>query len=336
MALRYVGSEPTLLVSFSRPPASAVRDALRLSEVGRLGETTVFTVGVGPFEALAILHDLLAADAGIRSAAFVPGMPDPGSLWIVIEWKGQLVVHRGLLDRLGHHLEGWDFVSEHREEQLVILEPGRVVEERPAERLSPDLDKLQRQLDELYGELAHPSLGGAVAIAATFGAVPRDLNAVGIEVERAADAPPALVKSGAIEIVAYGGRSADDITLAQGDEGGVSPDVIAEALDSADASCFALARISAAVDPPVRFPRGYILEQERLNTTQNLALVEARVVDVPAGGHVVAVLPAFCLNVDRSWPSGEPMRPTALRIDVPSDITQEDVWRVVDERRARV
>jgi hypothetical protein len=334
MALRYVGSEPTLLVSFVESPTAAVREALRLREVGRSGDATIFTVGLDPFEASAILRDLLTADVGVRSAAFVPGMPDAGSLWVVIEWWGKLVVHRDLLEHLRRHIEGWDIVSEHGEE-FVILAPRRVAEERPVEHPSPDLDELERQLDDLYGELAHPSLGGAVAMAATFRAVPRDLKAVGIEVESAPDAPPALVKSGIIEILAYGGTSPEDVAFAQGDEGGVSPDAIAEALHSAKGGCFALARISAAVDPPVRFPRGYILEQQRLNNTQNLAVAEARVVEVPAGGHVVTVLPAFCLNNDREWPSGEPMRPTALRIDFPADVTQQNVWQEVSERQAR-
>ena len=164
--------------------------------------------------------------------------------------------------------------------------------------------------------------------------MPSDLESAGIAVERDPSAVPALVAAGAIEVAALGGSASSWHALTAHWPDAPPIAKFESAMDESAASYVVLARLSAHVDPPVRFPPGFILEQQQLNGVQNLAIAAELVVDVQPGPPVFAALPAYCLNRDLAPPRGEPLRGTALRVELPANTSQTRVWDEIARRRA--
>lgn len=335
MALRYVGPETVLLVSFHDGPSASTRELLALKEAGRFHEQAIFAVHIDLLHGVEAVVDLLRNETEIRSAAFLPGMPIAESLWVAMEWWGRVVVHQSLADQFLDRLDLPGVNIESAGDEFIVLDPRRRPPDRPerAKRADPDLEQLQDELAALYGDLHHPDLGGAVALASIFGQMPSDLESAGIAVERDPSAVPALVAAGVIQMAAVGGSVSSWRAMADR-----WPDAtpIAEVDPTEHASAapyLVLARLSAHVDPPVRFPPGFILEQEQLNNVQNLAIADEIVVGVQPGLPVLAVLPAYCLNRHLAPPRGEPLRATALRMQLPANTTQERVWDELAWRR---
>jgi hypothetical protein len=75
---------------------------------------------------------------------------------------------------------------------------------------------------------------------------------------------------------------------------------------------------------------GLVFEQEALNRVQNLAIADGTIAGTRSAAPATLALPAWCLNRRLAPPSGQPMRPTPLRLPLTANIDQATVWSIVE------
>lgn len=334
---------PILLVALGE---DASREALHELSLEPLHTTSQGSVWIshGPVQnTLAALRRLLQRGA-VRSAALLPEVPPRDRLWLVIEWRGRLVVAEEYLPVLEEQ-GGWSVESRNERHDLLILSPGemrgkvRKVESPEGYQSSlfsaepvvahlrmAELERGPKGWRQWFGELAEPDVGGAVALLALSGArshsgevLLRNPAALGLQV--AFDDVSALstyCRRKKLEVVAHGGSWGNLERQATALEPDDSRDMQArQALlqaqrETRGASYYVLLEVEAIEDPEVVIPAGAIFEQSSLNGVQTLAAASQRKFQIDVGQFLPIAFPAWCLNRHLSPPAGQPVRPTPL------------------------
>ncbi len=368
--------KPVLLVCFPAEPAPSDRERFQLEgSVPGPGEHLLWISAGRPGELGPLLFDALLSE-GVWSAALLPEIPPEDLRWLAAEWRGALVVHLDLMDRLGEAGEGrWQV--EHTDENLgiAVLRPQR---ERPAqqrrtppvrvlegtstghtatahrEELHSDLPavarvrlrEVEQDLSSWFGDLADPEVGGAIALLTLSGARPdsdalvlRNPAALGLVCEYPENSLAAYRRDAGLRISGIG----TTVREAPGRVAGLraSPAAWARELENLSgtdcaADYAALLECAALRDPEIVISEGTVLEQTGITGAQTLGVARTRKAVVDIGQIVPLALPAWCLNRSLSAPGGEPVRPTPLRLS--SGGSQREVWDTLSDllERSRI
>ncbi len=196
-----------------------------------------------------------------------------------------------------------------------------------------------------FGELADERVGGAIAILAMSGVTPaarsqvvlRNHAALGLERVSGRNTLAALVPPGRVTVRAWGTTS-DNPTRRLA---GPVPGHLRQDARALTAGLRALRKttgvphgvllsLTSQEDLDVLMHTGLVFEQEALNRVQNLAIADGIIAGTRSATPATLALPAWCLNRRLAPPSGQPVRPTPLRLPLTANIDQATVWSIVE------
>jgi hypothetical protein len=196
-----------------------------------------------------------------------------------------------------------------------------------------------------FGDLADERVGGAIAILAMSGMTPtahsqmvlRNHAALGLQRVSGRGTIAALASSGRITVRAWGTSSANPGRRLVGP---VPGHVLQESRaltaslrtlrEGTGAPHGVLLSLTSQEELDVLIHTGLVFEQEALNRVQNLAIADGTIARTRSAAPATLTLPAWCLNRRLSPPSGQPVRPTPLRLPLTANIDQATVWGIVE------
>ncbi|MCZ0990375.1 hypothetical protein [Streptomyces diastatochromogenes] len=356
--------EPVFLICFDGEPSPSDRERFHLkgSVPGPGGRPLWMSYG-WPADLVRLLFDALLGE-GVRSAAFLPGIPPEELRWLATEWRGALVTHLDLADLLGVASESqWHWAHTDENQRIAVLRPQQ---ERPeVEQKTPPvrvlegtatayreelfsnvpavarvrLSEVRQDLSSWFGDLAEPDVGGAIALLTLSGArkdsdslVLRNPAALGLVCEYPEHSLAAYRRDAGLQVSGVGTtmREAPRHVVelrASSEEWAHELDRLSGADCAAD--YVALLELSALRDPEIVIGEGTVLEQTGITGAQTLSVARPRSVTVSIDEIIPVALPAWCLNASLNAPNGEPIRPTPLRFSEGS--TQREVWDTLSD-----
>jgi hypothetical protein len=302
-------------------------------------------------ESISLVADALR-DHQILGAALAKRPLSVSDLWLAYEWRDSLVVEREIESEWLEEA-GWIEDRGYRHPRVRVYRladesPEPTTTRRHVEAVSQyresltsarptviDLDlSVDRSRDhELFGDLAYPWVGGAVALLMLSGATPAAgrvqlRNPAALELDHIDDERilSRQQQLNVINVRAIGLSASGDIS--QRLDAFANPEGVARAWSSRGGtqSFFVVMEVEALVDPELLIPVGQIFEQASVNDTQTLATASNTIVVVTPGRLRPLVLPAWCLNAHLKPPSGEPLNPTPLRVRHTESQSQSDIW----------
>ena len=286
----------------------------------------------------------LVSRGEVLSGALLEELPSADRRWLAYEFFHKLVTDRrvntGQLEALG-----W---QANVREWYTVWTPPAPADTARAEFAEGILDPTARAIEvradqdlddtDLFGPLAWSQLGGSCALMALSGARPgREVvllrNPAGLDLEllTSTDSLAYLAARGAISVSTLGASSDTDASAFDLEDFS-DPDAVRSVWNATDrpGGFWLVSQLAAPVNPPVGIPPGHIFEHRTVTGIQTLAAATAKSVVVGVGPPVTLVIPAWCLNQDLAPPSGQQVRPTALRARYSANTSQADVW---DHRR---
>lgn len=311
------------------------------------GQTRTWLLHQG-ISAIERVGDAVAANrivsAVVRGGALPPDMP-----LLAIEFGGRILSEPAYADMLGNRLPGWT--------SKVVEQFGLVFSPSPHHRLTEEKRRSTEQVFDTsaawweidaedaavdpegwFGALGRDDVGGWVTILAAARArgggraTVGNLAALGLVFDPIADSLFAARQAGLVHVTAAG-LCRDQVEA--GDFGGLGrfgePFDLAPLAHSSARYCVAL-RIEAPIDPKVIIGSGTVFEQLGPGGAQNLVVAAPWHDTIDAGQIVTTVLPAWCMNQDRSSPSGEALRLTPLTF-TGEMADQHALWADIARRR---
>lgn len=302
-------------------------------------------------ETINLVADALRAHQ-IYGAALATRPLFADELWLAYEWLDSLVVEREI-DSAWLETAGWIEVRSYQHPRVRVYrladQTSQFTTRGHLETVSqyrksltsarPTVINLDLREDlsrdqDLFGDLADPRVGGAVALLMLSGATAaggrvRLRNPAALELDHIDDARilSRQQRLNAILIRAIGLPASGDISRSR--EAFADPEGVARAWSSRDATqdFFVVMEVEALVDPVLLIPVGQVFEQASVNNTQTLATASTTTEVVTPGRLLPLVLPAWCLNKNLDPPAGEALNPTPLRVRHTESDSQSDIWR---------
>lgn len=350
-----------LLICLQNYPNQDIKEHLGLVTTKTSGDMMLWVSAASAADVSATLAEYLAAGE-VHSAALVPADIPDERLWVAYEWRGAFVVDRDLTPLLGGALDNWAEDSNYEHREFRIWRPrhpagpegpesGSTVQVETAREYASaittdlpvvvhtTLEAVRGAMDEWFGELADPRVGGALALLALSGATSRSTTvtlrspaALRLRTTASGVSLPRHVQEGRLAVRGYG-YSRSGLRAVVDSLPEMAPGAAERILDeglAGRAPYGVLLRIEALVDPEVEIEEGSIFEQVSMNNVQTLSAAAPRQLAVQPGTFAPVPVPAWCLNSSLSAPAGEPVRPTPLVLATPGR-SQDEVWA---ERRS--